>query len=127
MSYAPSWLANEAGLRFLKRRRASTVVAIAALALALGANTAVFSVLKAFLLSFTKGANADTAGTIEVSVDGTPVDRLVITKDNNDLLHMVDLKAYTHAGARLRLLRPAADGGRYCSVFAFFLFQLPAG
>jgi len=54
--------------------------------------------LKAFLLSFTKGTNADTAGTVEVSVDGKPVDRVQITKDNNDLLHMVDLKAYTHEG-----------------------------
>jgi len=55
--------------------------------------------LKAFLLSFTKGTNADTAGTVEVSIDGKPVDRVQITRDNNDLLHMVDLKAYTHEGA----------------------------
>ncbi len=55
--------------------------------------------LKAFLLSFTKGTNADTAGTVEVSIDGKPVDRVQITKDNNDLLHIVDLKAYTHEGA----------------------------
>ncbi|HQR37873.1 MAG TPA: MG2 domain-containing protein [Blastocatellia bacterium] len=55
--------------------------------------------LKAFILSFTKGANADTAGTIEVSVDGNAVDRVEITRENNDLLHLIDLKAYTHAGA----------------------------
>ena len=55
--------------------------------------------LKAFLLSFTKGTNSDTAGTVEVSVDGKAVDRVQITKDNNDLLHMIDLKAYTHEGA----------------------------
>jgi uncharacterized protein YfaS (alpha-2-macroglobulin family) len=55
--------------------------------------------LKAFLLSFTKGTNSDTAGTAEVSIDGKAVDRVQITKDNNDLLHMVDLKAYTHEGA----------------------------
>jgi uncharacterized protein YfaS (alpha-2-macroglobulin family) len=55
--------------------------------------------LKAFLLSFTKGTNADTEGTIEVTVDGAAVDRLEITKENNDLLHLVDLKAYTHAGS----------------------------
>ena len=55
--------------------------------------------LKAFLLSFTKGTNSDTAGTVEVSVDGKAVERVQITKDNNDLLHMVDLKAYTHGGA----------------------------
>ena len=55
--------------------------------------------LKAFLLSFTKGTNSETAGTVEIAIDGKPVDRVQITKDNNDLLHMVDLKAYTHAGA----------------------------
>jgi uncharacterized protein YfaS (alpha-2-macroglobulin family) len=55
--------------------------------------------LKAFLLSFTKGTNSETSGTVEVSVDGKAVDRVQITKDNNDLLHMVDLKAYTHEGA----------------------------
>jgi uncharacterized protein YfaS (alpha-2-macroglobulin family) len=55
--------------------------------------------LKAFLLSFTKGTNANTAGTVEVSVDGKAVERVQITRDNNDLLHLVDLKAYTHDGA----------------------------
>jgi uncharacterized protein YfaS (alpha-2-macroglobulin family) len=55
--------------------------------------------LKAFLLSFTKGTNSETSGTVEVSVDGKAVDRVQITKDNNDLLHLVDLKAYTHDGA----------------------------
>jgi uncharacterized protein YfaS (alpha-2-macroglobulin family) len=55
--------------------------------------------LKAFLLSFTKGANADTEGTINVSADGRPAGSVQITNENNDLLHMVDLKAYTHTGA----------------------------
>jgi uncharacterized protein YfaS (alpha-2-macroglobulin family) len=54
--------------------------------------------LKAFILSYSKGANADTAGTIEVSVDGTPVDHVEITRDNNELLHLVDLKGYTKIG-----------------------------
>ena len=55
--------------------------------------------LKAFLLSFTKGASADTEGTINVYADGRPAGSLQITKDNNDLLHLLDLKAYTHTGA----------------------------
>jgi uncharacterized protein YfaS (alpha-2-macroglobulin family) len=55
--------------------------------------------LKAFLLSFTKGASADTEGTINVSADGRPAGSLQITKENNDLLHLVDLKDYTHGGA----------------------------
>ncbi|MET0650316.1 MAG: alpha-2-macroglobulin family protein, partial [Pyrinomonadaceae bacterium] len=55
--------------------------------------------LKAFLLSFAKGANADTEGTINVSADGRPAASVQITNENNDLLHLVDLKAYTHTGA----------------------------
>ncbi len=55
--------------------------------------------LKAFLLSFTKGASADTEGTIEVSADGRPAGSLQLTKENNDLLHLVDLKSFTHTGA----------------------------
>lgn len=55
--------------------------------------------LKAFLLSFTKGASADTEGTINVSADGKPAGSVRVTVENNDLLHMIDLKPYTHAGA----------------------------
>jgi len=66
--------------------------------------------LKAFLLSYTKGTNSDTAGTVEVAIDGKPVDRVQITKDNNDLLHMVDLKAYTHEGAHRVSLSFAGKG-----------------
>src|SRR5437868_8987823 len=45
------WLANETGLRFLARRKAACAVAVLTMALALGANTAVFSVVERFLLS----------------------------------------------------------------------------
>ena len=55
--------------------------------------------LKAFLLSFTKGASADTEGTISVSADGRPAGSVQVTVENNDLLHMIDLKPYTHTGA----------------------------
>ena len=43
--------AAEAGLRFLMRRKGAFIVAAVTMALALGANTAVFSVVRAFLLS----------------------------------------------------------------------------
>ncbi|HKP84922.1 MAG TPA: hypothetical protein VJZ26_02420, partial [Blastocatellia bacterium] len=66
--------------------------------------------LKAFLLSYTKGTNADTAGTVEVLIDGQRVERVEITKDNNDLLHLIDLKAYTHAGAHKVNLSFAGKG-----------------
>jgi hypothetical protein len=55
--------------------------------------------LKAFLLSFTKGANADTEGTINVSIDGRQAASVQITNENNDLLHLVDLKDQTHTGS----------------------------
>src|SRR5829696_9272054 len=45
------WLNRESGLRFLARRKAACTVAVLTMALALGANTLVFSVTKAFLLS----------------------------------------------------------------------------
>lgn len=43
-----SWLGREAGLRFLARRKIASVMAVGTMALALGANTAVFSVLEGF-------------------------------------------------------------------------------
>src|SRR5687768_14371043 len=45
------WINRESGLRFLARRKAACSVAVVTMALALGANTLVFSVTKAFLLS----------------------------------------------------------------------------
>lgn len=66
--------------------------------------------LKAFLLSFTKGASADTEGTINVSADGRPAGTLQITNENNDLLHLIDLKAFTHTGAHKILLSFSGRG-----------------
>jgi predicted permease len=59
MRYAFRWITREAGLRFLARRKAAAAVAILTMALALGANTAVFSVVKTFLLSSIGVPNAD--------------------------------------------------------------------
>src|SRR5262245_1978927 len=47
--YALRWLINESGFRFLMRRKAAVAVAVLTMALALGANTLVFSVARAFL------------------------------------------------------------------------------
>src|SRR4051794_26459769 len=52
-------LGREAGLRFLLRRKAACGVAVLTMALALGANTAVFSVVKTFLLSSIGVPDAD--------------------------------------------------------------------
>jgi putative ABC transport system permease protein len=51
MVYALRWFAREAGLRFIARRKAAFAVAVLTMALALGANTIVFSVLKTFFFS----------------------------------------------------------------------------
>ncbi len=51
LSHAARWLSNEAGLRFLTRRKAATIVVISTMALALGANTAAFAILRTFLFS----------------------------------------------------------------------------
>ena len=40
------WLAREVGLRFLARRKTAFAVAVVTMALALGANTIVFSAMK---------------------------------------------------------------------------------
>jgi uncharacterized protein YfaS (alpha-2-macroglobulin family) len=66
--------------------------------------------LKAFLLSFTKGASADTEGTISVSADGRQAGTVQVTNENNDLLHMIDLKPYTHTGAHKITLSFAGRG-----------------
>jgi predicted permease len=59
MVHALRWLAREAGLRFLARRKAAFAVAVLTMALALGANTVVFSALKTFLLSSIGVPDAD--------------------------------------------------------------------
>jgi uncharacterized protein YfaS (alpha-2-macroglobulin family) len=66
--------------------------------------------LKAFLLSFTKGTNSDTSGSVAVSIDGKEVKRIEVTKDNSDLLQAVDLKGYTHAGAQAVSLKFEGKG-----------------
>lgn len=52
--------------------------------------------LKAFLLSQTRGVSADTEGIITVKLNGKDAGTIRINKDNNDLLHQIDLK--TSAG-----------------------------
>src|SRR5262245_30433144 len=52
-------LDGQAALRFFARRKAAFAMIVLTMALALGANTAVFSVLKAFLLSSLGVPDAD--------------------------------------------------------------------
>lgn len=54
--------------------------------------------LKAFLLSQTRGISADTEGTINVKINGKDATTVRINKENNDLLHQIDLKQMTSKG-----------------------------
>jgi uncharacterized protein YfaS (alpha-2-macroglobulin family) len=56
-----------------------------------GTTQATIMALRALLLSTEKGA-ADVRGTVEISLNGKPVERLVLTPDNNDLLHQFVFK-----------------------------------
>jgi len=47
--------------------------------------------LRALLLSTEKGS-ADVRGTVEITLNGKPVEKLTLTPDNNDLLHQFVLK-----------------------------------
>jgi hypothetical protein len=60
-----------------------------------GSTQATIMSLRAVLLSTEKGS-ADVRGTVEVTLNGTPVESLELTPENNDLLHQFVLK---NAGA----------------------------
>ena len=69
-----------------------------------GTTQATIMALRAVLLSTEKGS-ADVRGTVEVSVNGKPVEKLVLTPENNDLLHQfvfknIDSKTTNTVGLR---------------------------
>jgi hypothetical protein len=66
--------------------------------------------LRATLLSTEKGA-ADVRGTVEVTVNGKPAGKLILTADNNDLLHQFVLKAADLQQANTVDLRFDGKGG----------------
>ncbi len=55
--------------------------------------------LKAFILSQQKAGGGDTDGTISISINGQKSSDLQINKDNNELMHQIDLKPYTQVGS----------------------------
>ncbi|MEO8596666.1 MAG: MG2 domain-containing protein [Candidatus Solibacter sp.] len=63
-----------------------------------GNTQATIMALRAILLSTEKGA-ADVRGTVEVSLNGQTVETLVLTAENNDLLHQFALKGVSSQGA----------------------------
>jgi uncharacterized protein YfaS (alpha-2-macroglobulin family) len=56
-----------------------------------GTTQATIMALRALLLSTEKGS-ADVRGTVEITLNGKPVEKLTLTPDNNDLLHQFVLK-----------------------------------
>jgi len=66
--------------------------------------------LRALLLSTEKGA-ADVRGTVEISLNGKPVQSLTLTADNNDLLHQFVFPVPDAAGANAVDLRFTGKGG----------------
>src|ERR1700736_1066976 len=56
-----------------------------------GTTQATIMALRALLLATEKGA-ADVQGTLEVLLNGKPIEKLVLTRENNDLLHQFVLK-----------------------------------
>jgi hypothetical protein len=76
--------------------------------------------LRAVLLSTEKGA-ADVRGTVEVSLNGKPVERLTLTPENNDLLHQFVLKGVDPQANQVSLKFEGKGGLAYQVVGRYFL------
>jgi hypothetical protein len=66
--------------------------------------------LRALLLASEKSA-ADVRGTVEVTLNGKPVEKLTLTPDNNDLLHQFVFKGIDAKGANSVDIRFEGKGG----------------
>src|SRR5437879_12004353 len=66
--------------------------------------------LRALLLASEKGA-ADVRGTLEVVLNGKTAERLVLTPENNDLLHQFVFKDVDAKGGNTVEIRFAGKGG----------------
>jgi uncharacterized protein YfaS (alpha-2-macroglobulin family) len=75
-----------------------------------GTTQATIMALRALLLSMDKGA-ADVSGTVEITLNGRPAGQLVLTADNNDLLHQFALAGIDQRGANRVELKFAGKGG----------------
>lgn len=75
-----------------------------------GTTQATIMVLRALLLATDKGA-ADVRGTVEVLLNGKPMEKLELNPDNNDLLHQYVFKAIDAKEASKVELRFDGKGG----------------
>lgn len=86
-----------------------------------GTTQATIMALRALLLSTEKGS-ADVRGTIEVTLNGKPVEKLTLTPENNDLLHQFVFKSADLKDANAIDIRFTGKGGlAYQVVGAYFL------
>jgi hypothetical protein len=75
-----------------------------------GTTQATIMALRALLLSTEKGA-ADVRGTLEISLNGKPVQTLALTPENNDLLHQFVFKSIDATAANTVGIRFDGKGG----------------
>jgi uncharacterized protein YfaS (alpha-2-macroglobulin family) len=94
-----------------------------------GSTQATILALRALLLASEKGAS-DARGSVEISLNGKPVETLTLTPDNNDLLHQFVFKNVDAVGANKVDIRFDGKGGlAYQVAGRYFLpwSQKPAG
>jgi hypothetical protein len=75
-----------------------------------GTTQATIMALRALLLSTEKGA-ADVRGTLEITLNGKPVEKLVLTPANNDLLHQFVFKGVDAKAANTVAIHFDGKGG----------------
>jgi hypothetical protein len=75
-----------------------------------GTTQATIMALRALLLATEKGS-ADAQGTVEVSINGKPVETLKLTEDNNELFHQFVFKDIAANGANSVGIRFTGQGG----------------
>jgi uncharacterized protein YfaS (alpha-2-macroglobulin family) len=85
-----------------------------------GTTQATIMALRALLLSTEKGA-ADVRGAVEITLDGKPVKKLVLTAENNDLLHQFVFAADATSAHKVDLRFEGKGGLAYQVVGRYFV------
>jgi uncharacterized protein YfaS (alpha-2-macroglobulin family) len=86
-----------------------------------GTTQATIMALRAVLLASEKGA-ADVRGSLEVLIDGKPAEKLILTAENNDLLHQFNFKGINSKDANRVQIRFEGKGSlAYQVVGSYFL------
>ena len=93
-----------------------------------GTTQATIMALRALLLSTEKGA-ADVRGALEISLNGKPVEKLVLSPENSDLLHQFVLKEIDTKADTLDIRFAGKGGLAYQIVGRYFIpwTEKPAG